>query len=159
MLNRTKGDLLDLAEAGEFDIIVHGCNCFNVMGGGIARQIKYRYPCAFAADAQVENGIDKLGTYSLAPNDTGNIKFVIVNAYTQYMYGRTAATPDLFEYASFDIILKKLAHKFGKYQFGFPEIGMGLAGGDPKRIIPMLEQFATMVEAQGGAVTMVTYSK
>ena len=27
------GDLFKLAEQGEFDIIVHGCNCFNTMGG------------------------------------------------------------------------------------------------------------------------------
>jgi hypothetical protein len=32
MLQHTKGNLLDLAEAGEFDIIVQGCNCFNAMG-------------------------------------------------------------------------------------------------------------------------------
>ena len=39
-LKHTKGNLLDLAEAGEFDIVVQGCNCFNTMGGGIAREIR-----------------------------------------------------------------------------------------------------------------------
>ena len=34
MLKHATGDLLALAEAGEFDVILHGCNCFNTMGGG-----------------------------------------------------------------------------------------------------------------------------
>lgn len=28
------GDLLKLADDGQFDVIVHGCNCFNTMGAG-----------------------------------------------------------------------------------------------------------------------------
>ena len=44
MLKHTKGNLLDLAEAGLFDVVVQGCNCFNTMGGGIAREIRERYP-------------------------------------------------------------------------------------------------------------------
>jgi hypothetical protein len=29
MLKRAKGNLIDMAEQGEFDVIVHGCNCLN----------------------------------------------------------------------------------------------------------------------------------
>ena len=29
MLKHTKGNLLDLAEQGQFDIIVQGCNCYH----------------------------------------------------------------------------------------------------------------------------------
>lgn len=32
-LKHVKGNLLNLAEAGQFDIVVQGCNCFNTMGG------------------------------------------------------------------------------------------------------------------------------
>lgn len=32
-LKRAKGNVLDMAEAGQFDIVVQGCNCFNTMGG------------------------------------------------------------------------------------------------------------------------------
>lgn len=31
-----KGDLIQLALANEFDVIIHGCNCFCTMGKGIA---------------------------------------------------------------------------------------------------------------------------
>ena len=34
-----KGDLIELAKAGEFDVIAHGCNCFNAQKSGIARQM------------------------------------------------------------------------------------------------------------------------
>ena len=29
-----EGDLIGLAKAGHFDVIVHGCNCHNTMGRG-----------------------------------------------------------------------------------------------------------------------------
>lgn len=34
-----KGDLIKLALAGEFDVIVHGCNCFCTQKSGIAKQM------------------------------------------------------------------------------------------------------------------------
>ena len=41
MLMKTiQGNLIHLAQNGEFDLIVHGCNCFCTMGAGIAKGIK-----------------------------------------------------------------------------------------------------------------------
>ena len=40
---------------------------------------------------------------------------------------------------------------------GFPLIGCGLAGGDEKRIVGMIEKFAEKVEARGGSVTIVKF--
>jgi len=34
------GDLITMALDGEFDIIIQGCNCFNVFGHGLAKDIK-----------------------------------------------------------------------------------------------------------------------
>ena len=39
-MNRISGDLIYLAQSGEVDLIVHGCNCFCTMGAGIAKGIK-----------------------------------------------------------------------------------------------------------------------
>jgi hypothetical protein len=36
-------------------------------------------------------------------------------------------------------------------------IGMGLAGGDPARIMPMLEQFAVDMAEEGGSATLVEF--
>lgn len=159
-LFHTQGDLLALAEAGKFDIIVHGCNCQNTMGSGIAKQIKDKYPDAFQADYRNHQNIgrgyeySKLGTYTKA-RVFSKSNFTIINAYTQFHYLPRGV--DHFEYASFAVILQKLEHFYGNYDFGFPYIGMGLAGGDSGRIFGMLEDFTYMVEKKGGTVTVVEY--
>jgi O-acetyl-ADP-ribose deacetylase (regulator of RNase III) len=150
-LKHTKGNLLDLAEAGEFDIIVQGCNCFNTMGGGIAREIRERYPMAAEVDNETLKGdYCKLGNFTTA--FTG--KFLIVNAYTQY---NMSQGNDVFEYTAFLLILEKLLYAYGDKRIGLPYIGMGLAGGDRETIIPMIEEFAYRVAAKGGTVTLVEF--
>lgn len=154
MLKHAKGNLIDLAEAGKFDFIVHGCNCFCTMGSGIAREIRDRYTGAWRVDQDTDEGdITKLGNWS--EYDTGD--FTIVNAYTQYGFNRGGSTNDVFEYASFELILKKLIHLYGEYRFGLPYIGMGLAGGDKVRIMAMIENFANVISAKGGTVTLVEF--
>lgn len=37
-MQNIKGDLIELALVGEFDVIVHGCNYFCTMGASIAKQ-------------------------------------------------------------------------------------------------------------------------
>lgn len=159
MLKKVKGNLLDLADAGEFDIIVQGCNCFNTMGSGLAPQIAKRYPAAEEVDsATIRGNIGKLGNFTMAwssPYDSRKPSFTIVNAYTQYATSRQGE--DVFEYDSFAVILRKLAHEYGSSRFGFPYIGMGLAGGDKKRIMAMLENFAKEISAKGGSVTLVEF--
>lgn len=154
-----QGNLLDMADAGEFDIIVHGCNCFNVFGSGIAKQIKERYHYAYSADQNTEKGsIDKLGTYTLAKSGGAGRGFIIVNAYTQFDYNRVGSMPlDKFEYESFRLILRKLSYLNEACRFGFPMIGMGLAGGQPQEIMKILQDFSLVVEDQGGTVTVVEY--
>ena len=77
-------NLIDLAESGEFDVIIHGCNCFHTMGKGIALQLAKKFPEIVNLDKQTKYGdINKLGKFFIY--DTG--KYIIVNAYTQYRYG------------------------------------------------------------------------
>jgi O-acetyl-ADP-ribose deacetylase (regulator of RNase III) len=162
MLNHTKGNLIDLAVQGLFDVIVHGCNCLNTMGSGIAAEIRTRYPAAYEADTALSlqlqddtnSQVQKLGCYTTHLVN-GENKFLIVNAYTQV--GFVPRGIDHFEYASFEVILKKMLHEYGAFNIGFPYIGMGLAGGDKDRIIALLEDFAQQVTAQGGSVTLVEF--
>ena len=169
MLKHTKGNLLDLAEAGEFDIVVQGCNCFNTMGGGIAREIRERYPYAARVDGETKRGdYTKLGNWTESEagdyfdtttfSKNNNLKvgdprrFTIINAYTQYNMSRGE---DVFEYTAFQLILEKLIHCYGDKRIGLPYIGMGLAGGNKERIMAMIEDFANKVSARGGNVTLV----
>lgn len=156
MLQHTKGNLLDLAEAGEFDVIVQGCNCFNTMGGGIAREIRERYPAAALFDNETEKGdYNKLGNYTLVYPEFTNGRFMIVNAYTEYNMSQGT---DVFEYTAFLLILEKLLYACGDKRIGLPYIGMGLAGGDRETIIPMIEEFAYRVAERGGSVTLVEFA-
>jgi O-acetyl-ADP-ribose deacetylase (regulator of RNase III) len=157
MLKHTQGNLLDLAEAGEFDVVVQGCNCFNTMGGGIAREIRERYPHVAKVDAFTQRGdYTKLGTWTsenvIVKN--GTVTFDIINAYTQY---NMSTGEDLFEYIAFAMVLQKLEKVYGSKRIGLPYIGMGLAGGDKNLIIPMIEAFAHKVSTKGGTVTLVEF--
>ncbi len=154
MLKTTKGDLLDMGQNNEFDIIMHGCNCFNVMGGGIAAQIAQRFPDARLADDETVRGdAGKLGTYTIGMHG----RLVVLNCYTQYSISRDGR--DVFEYTALERVLDKISMRFGKWRIGLPLIGMGLAGGDPERILPMLESFAERVARQGGSVTLVEWER
>ena len=152
MLRHTKGNLLDLAEAGEFDVVVQGCNCFNTMGGGIAREIRERYPLCAEIDGLTEQGeYMKLGNWTEYDQGT----FLIINAYTQYNMSQGT---DVFEYVAFELILQKLIHAYGDKRIGLPYIGMGLAGGDKETILGMIEAFAYGVQSKGGSVTLVEFA-
>jgi O-acetyl-ADP-ribose deacetylase (regulator of RNase III) len=153
-MNIVKGDLLTMGKNNEFDIIIHGCNCFNMMGAGIAAQISQQFPDAQMADNETLRGDPgKLGSYTIGMSG----RLVILNCYTQF--GVSSTGSDVFEYIAFERVLDKIAHRFGKWRIGLPLIGMGLAGGDEGRILPMIEQFAKRVEKQGGSVTIVKWER
>ena len=160
MLKHTKGDLLNLAAQGKFSIIMQGCNCHNTMGSGIARQIRERYPEAYAVDCMTTSGDrTKLGTVTIVgvDNDIGGT-LIIVNAYTQYDFNKGGEIKDVFEYDAFQKILNAFAKDAGPgMAIGLPYIGMGLAGGNKERIMGMIEEFAQKVSAKGGSVTLVEF--
>lgn len=161
MLQHATGNLLDMAENGLFDVIVHGANCLSTMGSGIAKEIKARYPEAYLADHNYmvhQSTIMKLGNYSFTETDYRhpNNQFIIVNAYTQHDY--LPRGKDHFEYESFEIILRKLLVVYGDKNIGFPYIGMGLAGGASGRIINLITSFAQEVTKKGGTVTLVEFN-
>lgn len=158
-LKHAKGNLLDLAEAGLFDVIVQGCNCFNTMGGGIAREIRERYATvAYADDLTVKGDYNKLGNWTIghviSRTNPGHV-FLVVNAYTQYNMSQGT---DVFEYTAFQLILEKLTFAYPGKRIGLPYIGMGLAGGDKDTIIPMIEWFAERIALEGGTVTLVEFA-
>lgn len=155
-LIHAKGNLLDLAEQGQFDIVVQGCNCFNAMGGGIAREIAERYPQAPAVDNLTTRGdIMKLGNWTDCAVGTPAGSFELLNAYTQYTM---SSGEDVFEYDAFALICRKLVHKYGDKRIGLPYIGMGLAGGDKDTIMMLIEALAHDVSAKGGSVTLVEFA-
>ena len=129
-------------------LLIHGCNCFCTFGAGFAFQLKKAFPRAYNEDLKTKRGdISKLGSFTSF--QLNNI-ITIINAYTQYGYGKDKKTiaynikPQLkiidknfpqeqqFIYGAFINILLTLNEKFpdSEYDFRLPKIGSGLAGGD-----------------------------
>jgi len=145
-----KGNLLDKAEAGEFDVIAHGCNCFNSMSGGLALEISRRYPTAVDSDNNTLPGdAGKLGNVSVARwNLSDTRSFMIFNIYSQYHGGAN------IDYKALKEGLQRLNKECKGLRVGLPQIGCGIAGGDWDIVSQMIENI--MVDCD---VTIVMFEK
>ena len=143
------GDLIALALAGEFDVIVHGCNCRHTMGAGIAKQIKAHFPAAYAADCATPKGASKLGQISSATVDCNGRDLIIVNAYTQDNWCGSGVLAD---YAAIRAAMRQVKAQFAGKRIGYPKIGAGLARGDWATIAPIIDE-----ELAGEQHTLVIY--
>lgn len=141
-----KGDLIKLAIAGEFDVIAHGCNCFCVQGGGIAREMNKKFWTNSAKyypseDKKHVGDISKLGNIefhtfrlNMYKKITDDMFLTVVNCYSQYNFGTDKMNLD---YESLALCFKKINHIFRGQRVGLPWIGCGLAGGD-KEVVKLL---------------------
>jgi O-acetyl-ADP-ribose deacetylase (regulator of RNase III) len=152
-VKKITGDLIKLFKEGEFDVIVHGCNCGNNMGDGIAKTIRDEFPEAYAADLETQAwDISKLGTISCAGIENGR---TVINAYTQYRwYGVGLSGGPLCEYDALRSCFKDIKKRFGEksLRFGIPAIGAARAGGDWSIISAIIDE-----EMEGEDVTFVEY--
>ena len=151
-----KGDLIQKALAGEFDVVCHGANCFCTMGAGIALpfkeklkadRINYEKP-AYRGDFNKLGNIGYINLSLYKEYGTNNniaavmgecpemvIKnIVVVNAYTQYDLGKN------LDYEALTLCMKKINHEFKGKHIGLPWIGCGIAGGDKDKVEQILRQ-------------------
>ena len=132
MIIHNKGDLFSVTEG----YIVHGCNAQGVMGSGVARIVKEKYPLAFRA--YKESG-HQLGSLSYFVEG----ELCVVNAVTQEFYGR-----DGQQYTDYDAVrdcfrrLRMLSEqRVGVPKIvNFPLIGCGLGGGDWNVVEAIIEE-------------------
>jgi O-acetyl-ADP-ribose deacetylase (regulator of RNase III) len=133
-----EGDLIKLAAEGQFDVIIHGCNCYCQMGKGIALTIKDLFPEAYKADCNTQKASkEKLGSYSSAEVNMNGKKFAIVNAYTQYHWKGNGVKAD---YDAIGAVMKKIKRDYPGKRIGYPLVGAGLAGGDWSIISGIIDQ-------------------
>ena len=131
------GDLLDAPEV----IIIHGCNAQGVMGSGVAKAIRGKYPWAYEAyiDVYITTGL-VMGKVYWANNPAGEPFKIIGNAITQSRYGYSGK-----QYVSYDAIrdcvkgVVELSTIFGCCTVALPMIGAGLGGGDWNVISDIIE--------------------
>lgn len=158
-----KGDLIQLALKGKFDVITHGCNCFCTMGSGIAPlmaknfgadkfpleadkfkgdfnklgQIDFDVRMISAIDGKVMTSIEGSERYASGKGSIDDHPLVIVNSYSQYNYGQKFGPP--LDYDALRLCLRKINHQFKGMKIGLPKIGCGLAGGDWLIVSKMIE--------------------
>ncbi|MGV3607192.1 MAG: macro domain-containing protein [Planctomycetaceae bacterium] len=145
-----KGDLIELALNGIFDVIIHGCNCQCAMGAGIAKLIRTKFPEAFEVDLQTQKGDRrKLGTISIATVILNNHEITIINAYTQFNWRGSGILAD---YEAIRRAMLKIKSLYGGRRIGYPMIGAGLAGGDWGTIARIICE-----ELEGEDHTLVEY--
>lgn len=147
MIKYVKGDLIQLALQGKFDVIVHGCNCFCTMGAGIAKQMNQYFqtnePDFFKMESEYYCGdINKLGCIDWISAKKVNlgcrfINLIIVNAYTQYNLGKS------LNYNALELCMKKINHTFKGKHIGLPQIGCGIAGGNWKKVEEIINKTLT----------------
>lgn len=133
------GDLVKLALAGEYDLVMQGCNCLNQMGKGLALQLKKTWKEVYKADLATTAGDwNKLGTYSKAVVDVNGKPLTVLNCYTQYTYN--SRTEDvLVNYAAVQRVLNQVKQEYSGMKMAMPLLGCGLAGGDWNVVSQLVE--------------------
>ena len=146
-----EGDLLKLALEGEFDVIVHGCNCQCTMGAGIAEGVRLLFPEAYQADMETKKGDrQKLGTISGAFVVRGEHQLAVVNAYTQFHWSGQGVLAD---YGAIRSVFRAIKQRLSGKRIGYPMIGTGLAKGDWNVIGSIINE-----ELEGEQHTLVVYA-
>lgn len=139
MKNTIKGNLIALAKTGEFDVIIHGQNCFHSWGKGIVKEIAKDFPEAKRVDLLTAYGDkNKLGTYSYAKVKLKSGKeLIIINAYTQFHYRGKGVH---LNYNALETIFSNISNEFLDKKIAYPKIGAGRAGGDWKKISKIIDE-------------------
>ena len=151
-MKTVKGDLVKKALRNEFDLIIHGCNCFCTMGAGIAKTIKQEFPEAYKADlATMKGDKSKLGSISSADIEVNGKNLKVINAYTQYDWRGSGVKAD---YEAIRSAFRTVKENFSGLRMAYPAIGAGLAGGNWEVISQIIEE-----ELDGEDHTLVVYEK
>ena len=149
MIQVKRGNIVD----GQAIACAHGCNCQGVMGSGVAKALRDRYPNVFLPyRLAYEQGRFKLGSVI---NVWVNPDKVIFNMGTQEYYGY-----DKQQYASPDAIRECLCKVRTEMQnlnlrsLDIPPVGCGRGGLTKKVVYPII---AEIFEDSGINVTIWEY--
>jgi len=130
-----QGNILDCTE----NIIVHQTNCMGVMGSGLAKQIKAKYPEVFSGyyyECKTNKAEDLIGTVLICEANDGKL---IANVFGQIKYGKGLQT-------NYDALFKALkeVHDMALEKglsVAIPaRIGCGLAGGDWNKVYTEIQE-------------------
>lgn len=151
MLTYKQGDVL---ESGA-DVIAHQVNCFGVMGAGLARQIRERYPHVYKEYHDLceknHHHIRMLGVANWIKIDDSHW---IANLFGQYGYGRGKVYTVM---PALKVALMRTVQGCEEWamaeqrsiRLAIPyKIGCGLAGGNWHTVHKMIEEIAQKTDVE-----------
>lgn len=135
------GNILDIKEG----IICQQVNCMGVMGSGLAKQIRNKYPRVYEAYIKFvkesDTKVNNLGETLLVEVDKG---LYVANMFSQFSYGRSGLHTNYQKFEECLIRLKNTSDNYDKLKnlpIYFPyKIGCGLGGGDWNIISSLIEK-------------------
>lgn len=127
MIKYIKGDILDVTEG----IIVQQVNCFGVMGAGLAKQIRDKWPKVYDNyQIRINSVEDNKNVLGMSSWTYVNNQLIVASIFGQYNYGygkRFTLYPALFKGLKYVFDTAK-ANQIPVY---IPKgLGCGLAGGN-----------------------------
>lgn len=138
------GCLLDAFDRGDVDVVGHVVNCQGVMGSGIARSIRERYPQVY------EEYRERCVMETISSNNLGTQQWVsvggnfystrgVVNLFAQDFYGTNKRH---LNYGALSKSLSEMSKFYWLSNVGFPyKMGSDRAGGDWYIVLEMIEFF------------------
>lgn len=162
MLIFKHGNIIQDFGCTENSVLMHGANCCNIMGAGIAKQIKDNFPAAYEVDRMVhenhskktgEVDVKKKGSFTMAAYSTSTNQFII-NAYTQAKLG-----------PNFDLkLFKKVLSHFNSNFFTSrdietlmtPAIGCGIGKGDFNEVVKVIMDWYN-INFQNDEIDVIVY--
>lgn len=132
-INYIKRDLLEAPQK----LIIHQCNAQNVMGSGVAKAIRDKYPHVYEEYRTKFEFIPKakrMGLVQVVEIDNGRS---ICNLIGQYHY-----LPRTIRHTSYDALtqgFEQIKRDYPKEDVALPKIGCGLGGGNWKIVSAILE--------------------
>lgn len=151
MITFRNGNLLN----SDCKVICHQVNCMGVMGAGIAKQIRDRWPNVYQTYRDycvhvlltTSSRHNLMGTCFLSFTDD---KHIIANIFSQYDYSKKGFNTRYTEYEALEEALDNLKSQLldiygteeaGKIKIGFPyNFGCGLANGNWDTVLYILHK-------------------
>lgn len=139
MITVIKGDITTCSEG----VIAHQVNCKGVMGSGVARSLRSKYPNIYKAYMESNFQLGSIQFVGVANN------LVVANMFSQFDYGRDKSVV-YTNYVALQNCLRQL-YKFASLhnlQVVMPyNIGCGLANGDWNKVYNLIKLYDDKFQA------------
>ena len=148
MVKHIKGDIFQ----SNADVILHQVNCQGVMGSGIAKQVREKYPVVYETYKELCNQDTPKNLLGIAQPVKANDKTIIVNIFAQENFGYDGKC-----YTDYDALRKgfETVRDNNKDDLIPYLMGCHRGGGDWNKVYSMIEEIfadcdVTLYEYNGG---------